>query len=430
MGNYSPSILLASEGPDSLMTIAEIMKQLECGPDNTSFGSAPLGSAFFGSSLYASSRARYLSVEFASVLKKIFTSHLEAFHQDTMETQETAETQNSLETRSTAENQDTMETQETAETQNSLETRSTAENQDTVETQEAAEIQRINNLTRTFVELLGQFIVPVSDTLFKYLSSEKFCQKTLDGIFAEVVCLALEQILPWAFSLKCFDALKDQLDGNDNCLLNAVLRKQLEQTIYIFKIKEDSEEIKVKFPEKYIQQLIPKIHKITQGYASLFKQSRCDTSYFWLEMMLATIKNHNNLQSLTPIARVNSFIDMFINFVFKQADEITKTSPKMLPMDIYTNTIYATLKIILPAVSSAGTLWSFTNALTNASKKSVLNKKLREMFKERASQPENEKKHIKKQIECFRVSLRDVIKGYFDLFQKQKTFSNNVSLPF
>ncbi|MDR1435012.1 MAG: hypothetical protein LBI77_01235 [Puniceicoccales bacterium] len=299
------------------------------------------------------------------------------------------------------------------------------------EEQNVSEKKEAKALAEELIEILSEFVVSNSDLILLHLSSAKLHKTTHREIYREVSCLALEQIFSMALSLGCIDELVKQLEEGREGIVLIKLRDKLETTTHISTIIEESEEPKRKFSERHAELMSNEIYLITSSYKKLFNWNGREIIPLSSEVIALINETRKCVsKSLLPSTLLDSFLYTLATFIVVESNRIAETSPEKFIFDIYTSTVYTALQNILPMVSVSGLTWGFANSLKNNKSKSKISKKLKSLFQEKAPHILNnrgaveEKRYIKNQMHDIHAKLHEVVKEYFSVFHKRKTFGS------
>ncbi|MDR2371712.1 MAG: hypothetical protein LBD60_01030 [Puniceicoccales bacterium] len=325
------------------------------------------------------------------------------------------------------------------------------------------------DIAHGFVNFTVKFTVRNADLVYGQALQAKMTEKpTAEQICLESLNIALEQIIPLAKNLGCFEELTKLL-GKNYGLLFDLFRKEFQNATHLLKNRpDDGSGIRTDFAYEYAQKMEQRACAVMEGYSNLFTIENCPEEIVTLlneyekeirETMANVEKNLGTSQSTATLNRIN---DELARFIVSKANAIAQQLPNEKIETIYRLIIITALPFVLPVVSEMGSLWAFANGLKNGGipplRKNfeikfrlfggfiidqdvpTLNKepevdqsKLTATEKreaDRRKQKENERREIAKQkyitnqIDIIIEWLYEITRGNLDVFQKRSTAPN------
>jgi hypothetical protein len=325
------------------------------------------------------------------------------------------------------------------------------------------------NIARGLANSVVKFTVYNTDLVYGQALQAKMTEKpTAEQICFESLNIALEQTLPFAKILGCFEEFTKLLGESYGPSFN-IFKKEFQSVTHLFKNRpEDDSGIRTDSTYEYAQKMDQRACAVIEGYSNLFTIKNCPEEIVTLldeyeKEIRGTMANvRKNLGTSQSTATLNRINDELARFIVSKADAIAQKFPNEKIEKIYMAITITALPFVLPVISEMGSLWAFANGLKNGGIPPLRKNfgiKFRlfgkfivdqgspaldeepEVDQSKLTAPEKREADRRKQKEIERreiaaqkyiVTQTDIIiewfyeitRGYLDIFQKRNTASN------
>ncbi|MDR1590396.1 MAG: hypothetical protein LBR92_00090 [Puniceicoccales bacterium] len=236
---------------------------------------------------------------------------------------------------------------------------------------------------KILMEFIAGFTVCNADLQYGQVLQAKMVKiPTAKEICSGLLCITLEQVLPLAKKLSCWEQLSQQLENKYSPIFN-MLQTKLKTITHLSKNRPvDSSGIQTAFAYEWAQKMEKVISKIIKQYQDLFIIKNCPEEImdrlneYAEEFKEITNNLRKSLSTSQGAAALNRIEDELTRFIVTKADIIAIAFPNEKLDKIYGALAIITLQYTLPLIARLGTLWGFANALKNGGISS-----LKEIFK-------------------------------------------------
>jgi hypothetical protein len=313
--------------------------------------------------------------------------------------------------------------------------------------------RRPSALVMELYTLLSAMVVISSDHTIEIapgISKMFYDKPTIATIYKEVARLSLEQILPFAFWLECFENFVKIPTQRTSDILFELVTQHLKTCAPHIEALPDDDSPRKEFSAKHGQLIIEAICSVISDYAKLFHLSEGNCAACFIPKIVAkTTKLMASLSapSRMPLSALTTSQETLTGLIIGAIEAVLQISPKKSVFDISADATALVLQFTLPVISCAGQLWGLGNGLKSESSfgkmlktaiqdsKEIMAQISDAKGKEKSSDAEDSEKGKKKKAPSSAKNLakhiitqiRKKTAKYFDVFGKRETFGSIAS---